>query len=218
MPRPNATMADVGADVIATLVRYELLGPRDIDRALDLCGLDRDQLKAGIARRRGAGWDSLRLGRENTRGTYPSPEPTRRRSTGRRQTTPRAQPRKRPPTNQRKQRPSPDGNGIELWCTGDGDGKEAHWAPEQDFIVRSDRPHLRVSKCDHHRKTYQRAHRSVAMAAREAISEAGLRLVLDDDSNLIGIECKACGQPFVPGDEVHGVATLEHAHCAGGDQ
>lgn len=211
MPRPNATQADIGADVLATLAFHELLQGPTLRRALDLCGLTQDQLKTAIARRRGAGWDRLQLTDEPTRSHAEAPDETRRRSTGQRTTTPKTD-YKRDPVHKRRQRPAPDGNGSELWCTG-SDDDDGHFAHETEFLVRSDRPHLRVSKCNTHRLAYLRARR-VTIAARDAIGEAGLKLRLDDDSNLIGIECKTCGQAFVPGDEIHGVATLEHAACA----
>lgn len=99
----------------------------------------------------------------------------------------------------------------ELWCTGH-DGHPAHWAPEEDFMRRADRPHLRHTHCDEGRRSYQRSRR-VSLRALDELHSVGVALHLDDDSNLVGIVCKACGQPFQPGDDIEGDAVMRHTLC-----
>lgn len=55
MPRPNATQADIGADVIATLAHYQVLTPRQLRRALELTGLTSGQWVLFVEVKTGSG-------------------------------------------------------------------------------------------------------------------------------------------------------------------
>lgn len=48
----------------------------------------------------------------------------------------------------------------------------------------------------------------------DAMSEAGIRLVLGDNSAIVGVCCKECGEPFRAGDHVVGDAVMFHEVCA----
>ena len=213
MPRPTLTQAEIGADVIATLAFHEVLTGSSLQKAMGLTGIDKDQLQQAVNRRRGAQWAALKLTDSPTAKPYSAPSPTgQRRSAGSRTTAPTPT-RKRPPTNQRRQQQGP--TGLELWCSGSEEEPEGHFAPEDHFLVRSDRPHLRVSKCDEHRHAYQAA-RVVKVAAREAIGEIGIQIRLDPESNLIGLACKECGQPLKAGETIEGDAQVRHELCPTG--
>lgn len=206
--------ADIASDVLATLLHHQLIGPREASRAMPHVGVTKLQVQAAIARRRHAGWADLQLEQNPTTAAAPTPAaPARPDPQPRtRRTEPADRPAGRAPTNRRPTRSNPNGT-TDLWCTGgDHPDDEAHWAPEHQFLIRADRPHLRVSKCDRHRLSYLKARR-VTIAARQALGEAGLRIRLDDDSNLVGLECKDCGQPFIAGDRIEGDAVLRHETC-----
>lgn len=116
-------------------------------------------------------------------------------------------------TSFRKERFTPAGV-RELFCTG-AEAHPAHWAPEDQFMRRADRPHLRHTHCDDGRKAYQKAHR-VTLAVREELAAAGIKLRIDPGSNLIGVVCNDCHQPFVEGDHIKGEALLSHRTCPPG--
>jgi hypothetical protein len=117
-----------------------------------------------------------------------------------------------------RKRPTREIDGVtHLYCSGDGvDLDSAHWAPETWFIPKADHPHRRVAWCDDHRLAYQRARRLNKKALAE-IEAVGLQLRLDADSHLIGVACRACGEPFSAGDDVDGRTTLRHITCAAAD-
>lgn len=199
--------AAAAADAIMTLIYYEVIVNTrpSIDRITRLTGITRADLEAA----------RLRLGKVSYKPInvhHPDYIPTVRRPSSKpaesRQTKPRP-PGMKPPPRQRDWRDT--GDGIELWCTGHT-SHPAHWAREEDFIPRADRPHLRHTYCDEGRKSYQRSKR-VSTRALEEISSAGFTLTLDADSNLVGVACKECGLPFTAGDHVEGAAVMRHIEC-----
>lgn len=207
------TEAEVAADVLITLIRHDQLSGTHLAKALDVTGLTREQLKAASIRRQRAGWAALKLSDCPPSVPQVSPEPDRRRPAPNRNPAPRPTNLRTAPTP-RKRREDPDGGEDQLWCTGSVD-IAGHWATESAFSVRADKPHLRRSKCDEHMRAYQRT-KHVSARALDAFSEAGFKLVLDANSNLVGIGCKECGEPFAPGDQIEAEASLRHVLCQKG--
>jgi hypothetical protein len=87
------------------------------------------------------------------------------------------------------------------------------WHPEGSFIPKSTTGNRRHFLCDDCRKRYQKERR-VTSKALESMASVGLAMHLDDESNVIGVCCKSCGDPFVAGDHVVGEATMYHDGCA----
>ena len=80
------------------------------------------------------------------------------------------------------------------------------------FLHRVDRPGTFTSRCLECRRLYQRA-RQVTVAALDNIRKVGINLVLDGDSNIVGLKCDRCDQPFEPGQDLHADTTLRHVEC-----
>jgi len=230
------TSREDAADVVMTLMHAKLIGNGpDIVKAIEReLGVTRLDLLAAISRNAPA-WDLALTGPpaqpirppstpapdQENHATRPGsstelppertmPKPPARRS--RRKPGPRPQ-QKRPAssTRQRTARINQSTGADELWCTGH-DNHPAHWAHIDEFLVRADRPHKRATFCHEGRKLYQRA-RFVSVRALAEMSSAGFALTLDIDSTLIGIECKACGRPFVTGDDIEGEGHVRHSTC-----
>lgn len=136
----------------------------------------------------------------------PTPEPT---------AAPPAPP--KPP--KRKQKPSrvrPTGIGplgeTTLLCT----GPCGAWLPTDSFTPRSDRPGIFTARCKECRRLYMSS-RHVKVATLEALDALGVKFHLDDGSNIVGLACANCGEPFKPGDDIHGtVNDLAHDVCPSG--
>lgn len=86
-----------------------------------------------------------------------------------------------------------------------------HWAPAGRFAPKGDA--RRDTFCAAGRRRYAREH-YVTARALDAMSEAGIRLVLGDNSAIVGVCCKECGEPFRAGDHVVGDAVMFHEVCA----
>ena len=169
-----------------------------------------------------AGTQALRIkGADGLRGDLfaaaPAPAPAPKPGPGRRAPTRETSPRPadaRPATRNRAERTV---DGVrELWCTGH-EGHPAHWAPEHDFAVRADRPHLRYTYCDDGRRAYNRA-RLVTVKVRDDLGRIGIRLVVEPGSTLVGVLCAGCGQPIVEHDVVEGDSTVYHSTCKPADE
>jgi len=107
---------------------------------------------------------------------------------------------------------------VHFHCPGDLADGGPHWAPETTFRARGDkgREHLRVHCCTDHEAGYRsNYYRQTRVAARvlDGLSEIGLLIELDEKSNLIGVCCKECKQPFQAGDVIEGEAAMRHQHC-----
>lgn len=196
------------ADAIMTLIYHEVIvnNRSTLDQITRLTGITRGDLEGSRMRLARGSYQPINVHRSEYQNTErgPSSNPNASRKTA-----------PRPPGmgtayKERKKRTSIDG-ATELWCNGH-DGHTAHWSPEEHFLPRADRPHLRHSFCDEGRKTYQRSRR-VTVKTLDEISSAGFALRLDEDSNLVGIVCKECGHPFAPGDDVEGDAVMRHVLC-----
>jgi len=112
-------------------------------------------------------------------------------------------PRPIPKPMQRRARREIDGV-SHLHCPGCDD-----WIPEAEFIDRSDKPGVKVSRCSPCRAEYHRERR-VTTRVLDAMSQVGVAFTLDEESNIVGVECAKCGRGFAPGDIVHGVTELAH--------
>lgn len=122
----------------------------------------------------------------------PTPEPTGQRRI--------------PPTQQRRERRELDGV-DHLLCAGCD-----RWIPEGEFLERSDRPGVRVSRCCDCRRRYQRARR-VSTKVLDDMAQVGVAIRVDDESNLVGLACAGCGRPLKPGDELRVHGTPLHSTC-----
>lgn len=202
-PRPPR---EIVADVIALLMdRYVIItSEQNVDIIEKVCGITRADIQSASTRRARAGWHNGILlpaawadGRKAKKRLDLQPRP------------PGMSKRTGPPRKARK-------GGSELWCTA-GKGKlgEPHWASAEEFIVKADAPWTRHSLCDEHRKMYHRA-RHVKVRALENMTEMGVELSLDEDSNIIGMKCAGCGTEFVKGDTICGTASMRHKGCAEG--
>lgn len=115
-----------------------------------------------------------------------------------------------------KQKPSrvrPTGVGplgeSTMQCT----GPCGEWLPLDSFTPRSDRPGLFAARCKECRRRYMAA-RHVKTATLDALGALGVKFQLDAESNIVGLACTNCGEPFRPGDNIHGtVNDLAHDEC-----
>ena len=196
---------DLAADAIVTLMYHGVIqnNRSTIDRIKQLIGMTQPDLAAARNRLIKRSYKPFDIHKHNIQTAEPD-TPQRQRPAER----PAGM---RPAAKTRQERVNEETGTAELWCTGH-DGHQAHWAPEDEFMRRADRPHLRHTHCDDGRRSYQRARR-VSLRALDDISAAGLALNLDEDSNLVGLVCKYCGQPFRPGDDIEGEAALRHSTC-----
>jgi len=70
-----------------------------------------------------------------------------------------------------------------------------------------------TARCRECRRQYQAA-RHVKVAVVDALDALGVRFHLDTGSNIVGLECAVCGDPFQPGDDIHGtIHDLTHDRC-----
>lgn len=112
-----------------------------------------------------------------------------------------------PDSQQRRDRKEIDGV-IHMLCKGCGE-----WLPTDQFLMRSDRPGIRVSRCSPCRRTYQRERRVTAKVLDD-LQTIGVSFVLDKDSNILGVQCSVCELPFESGQIVHGDTSLHHESCS----
>ena len=92
-------------------------------------------------------------------------------------------------------------------------GPCAQWLPVEAFVPRTDRPGMYTARCRECRRQYQAA-RHVKVAVVDALDALGVRFHLDTGSNIVGLECAVCGDPFQPGDDIHGtIHDLTHDRC-----
>lgn len=202
------------ANLVIALINHKALtnNPETLKRIEQAIGVTKSDLLQAIAR----GTES----RYQITLPQPAPQPAARPAPQRRRQLVAAPPPigKRAPTRQREHRTI---NGVDhLYCSGYKDSRtgqvhEPHWAPIDEFLVRADRPHLRVATCHAARKLYQRSQR-VSVKALAELATIGLVVELDGQSNLIGVICKACGEPFRAGQTIEGEAAMRHTHCERG--
>ena len=154
----RGTPAQVAADVVITLLYHGVITNTRaaLDKIGRLTGLTDQDLAAARDRRSRASYQPFNVHTPCDTGPKaapadtapPPPPPPPRQGPGRRAPTRQTAPRPaeaRKPTRTRAER---EVDGVrELWCTGH-DGHAPHWAPELEFAVRADRPHLRYTYCD----------------------------------------------------------------------
>lgn len=202
------TPSETASDAVMSLIYHGIIrnNRETLAKIEKLTGIGRADLEASKRRLAKTVYRPIDVHQAERSGGLP-PQP--RRVTPSRETAPRpAGMRKGPVERDRRQNAQ---GGTELFCSGH-DGHAAHWAPEEEFLPRADRPHLRHVYCDEGRKSYLRARR-VTTKVLDELSSAGFGLTLDEDSNLLGIVCKECGQPFAAGDDIEGDAVMRHALC-----
>lgn len=212
------TPAQLAADVVITLLYHGVIANTRaaLDKIGRLTGLTDQDLASARDRRSRVSYQPFTVHTPCDTGPKddpaPTPPPATRPGPGRRAPTRETSPRPagaRPPTRTRATR---EVDGVrELWCTGH-DGHAAHWAPEHDFAVRADRPHLRYTYCDDGRRSYTRA-RLVTVKVKEELGRIGIRLVVEPGSTLVGILCAGCEKPIAEHDQVEGGATVYHIAC-----
>lgn len=213
----RGTPAQVAADVVITLLYHGVITNKraTLDRIARLTGVTDQDLAAARDRRSRVSYQPFTV---HTRcDTGPTdvpadPPPAPRPGPGRRAPTRDTAPRPAGARKATRSRAERMVDGIrELWCTGH-DGHAPHFAPEIEFAVRADRPHLRYTYCDDGRRSYTRA-RLVTVKVKEDLGRIGIRLVVEPGSTLVGILCAGCEKPIVEHDQVEGGATVYHVAC-----
>jgi hypothetical protein len=61
--------------------------------------------------------------------------------------------------------------------------------------------------------SYRQGETYLNVARREALEDAGLCFVVDEDHDTVGIACADCGLPIEVGDTVHGHVEIVHGDC-----
>ena len=205
----RGTPAQVAADVVITLLYHGLITNRRsaLDKITRLTGITDQDLATARDRRSRASYQPFTVhtpcdtGPEAAPADATPPPPPPRPGPGRRAPTRETAPRPAGARKATRARAERIVDGIrELWCTGH-DGHPPHFAPETDFAVRADRPHLRYTYCDDGRRSYNRA-RLVTVKVKEDLGRIGIRLVVEPGSTLVGILCAGCGKPMVEHDHV----------------
>lgn len=224
MDTSSRSVRAVASDVVVTLMAHKIVA-NDRTTITKICaalGLDRTHLEDAAERSRlGVGWGMIpqtaavqyagvRVESPTSPPSAtpppvepeppaPNPEPPA--------PNPQLRPSNKPPTT--PPRPERTRNGArELRCT----GPCGRWLTEDKFLARTDRPGRFTSRCLECRKVYQRERR-VSTATFDALNKVGLKFQLDEHSNLVGLLCTKCDQPFVPGDTAEGTTGLSHTVC-----
>lgn len=94
-----------------------------------------------------------------------------------------------------------------LYCKGCDE-----WLPPEQFTPRADRPGTRKAKCRACMSAYQAA-RYLTVKKIDALNQARVRFMVDEDSELIGMACADCGHPIVANDLVHVDGGPRHEVC-----
>lgn len=208
--------AEAAADVVITLLYHGVIANKraTLDKIARLTGITDQDLAQARDRRSRVTYEPFTVHQPApTLDRTPAPAPpSPRPGPGRRAPTRETSPRPadiRPPTRTRAERTV---DGVrELWCTGH-EGHAPHWAPEHDFAVRADRPHLRYTYCDDGRRSYNRA-RLVTVKVKDDLGRIGIRLVVEPGSTLVGILCAGCGKPITEHDVIEGDTAIYHTDC-----
>lgn len=83
---------------------------------------------------------------------------------------------------------------------------------DDNFPFRADRPKQRWTTCNGCRRERSRD-RYLNVERERALNMARLTFVIVEDDERIGLGCVDCGEVFVAGDHVEGVAQLHHVNC-----
>lgn len=226
--------AEVVADVVVELLRRDVIHKRQLTGVCRALGISVELVREAQDDRRTHGHDRYPAPSVFPPASIKLGAPTERAERMRRARSRRVPESLKGKLGKGRQRPqsfAPDGTRW-LFCnrcpayaegpepgdvSGVPDGWDAErpgrWHPEGCFIRKDRNANKRSTYCDDCRKRYQRERR-VSTKALDALAQAGVRLVLDGDSNVVGIACKECGEAFVAGDTVLGEATLFHERCA----
>lgn len=193
-PLAERTEVDVAADVLARLLREQVIPLGMREHATRLLGLQTGEVTEALTRR---GWLPPR--RVTVRAKeHPVPEAHARAAAG---------PKPRGPRPGRKRKVDADGN---LWC---GGCEEFH--PPEAFPFRADRPGKRTSRCRAARSLDQ-ARRYLSVKKLAALDAARIEFVVDEHSELVGMVCAGCGQAIVADDLVNVTGRPRHGTCPEG--
>jgi len=223
MSKDFRAVRGVASDVVVELIAAGLLvnDATTVNRICVALGLDRTHLEAASDRRRaGTGWKALpqtaivRFGdtvQPDTTDIEPftSPEPVRLDPVDVPPApTPKPKKKNSPPrTPPRPERQSKAGERL-LHCT----GPCRAWLTTDRFLPRTDRPGYFTSRCFDCRRAYQAEHR-VSTRTLEALDRIGVKFEVDANSNLVGLLCTKCDQPFEPGDTAETETGMAHTTC-----
>lgn len=86
------------------------------------------------------------------------------------------------------------------------------WKHEDEFSVRTDRPHLRKSRCKACMARMARI-RYLGVEKMVALNAVGVTFTVSSADDMVGLSCVGCGEPIVAGDTVCGDTRLCHARC-----
>ena len=207
----------VASDVVVELIAARIIAndAATVHRVCVALGLDRTHLEeATLRRREGEGWGVVPQTAVVRFSEPPEPVgpemPPEREPERDTPPTPAAKPptKKTPPrTPPRPEQFDESGDRL-LRCTGPcGD-----WLPTNRFLPRTDRPGHFTSRCFDCRRIYQAEHR-VSTRTLEALDKIGVKFDVDANSNLVGLLCAKCDQPFKPGETAETETGLTHTTC-----
>ncbi len=188
-PLAERTEVDVAADVLARLLREQVITLGMREHATRLLGLQTGEVTEALTRR---GWLPPR--RVTVRAkpmptVVPAPVPKQTRSKF---------------DNGRRRNADEHGN---LWCN----GCRQYLDPEQ-FSPRADRPGHRKSRC-RGCCSLDQARRYLSVSKLAALEEARIEFVIDEASELVGMLCAGCGDPLVAHDLVRVHGRPRHGSC-----
>lgn len=188
-PLAERTEVDVAADVLARLLREQVIPLGMREHATRLLGLQTGEVTEALTRR---GWLPPRrvtVRAKEMPTAAPAPPPKRTRSKY---------------DNGRRRKINAAG---EYLCNGCGE----YLDPEQ-FSPRADRPGHRKSKC-RACCSLDQARRYLSVRKLAALEQARIEFVVDEASELIGMACAGCGSPIVAEDRVTVDGAPRHGSC-----